>query len=55
MIFFLFVGVFDLGFYTYAAVCTENAARLASLQTASNPSAPVVTSFSLQRGHIGDG
>jgi Flp pilus assembly protein TadG len=37
-IFFLFVGVFDLGFYMYAASCTQNAARIAALQTASNPS-----------------
>jgi Flp pilus assembly protein TadG len=36
-IFFLFVGVFDLGFYMYAASCTQNAARIAALQTASNP------------------
>jgi len=34
-IFFLFVGIFDLGFYTYAVICTENAARAAALQTAS--------------------
>jgi Flp pilus assembly protein TadG len=26
-IFFLFVGVFDMGFYCYAAICTQNAAR----------------------------
>ena len=36
-IFFLFVGVTDLGFYLYAASCTESAARIAALQTASNP------------------
>jgi Flp pilus assembly protein TadG len=30
-IFFLFVGVFDLGFYYYAADCTQNAARAAAL------------------------
>lgn len=35
-IFFLFVGVFDLGFYTYGAICTQNAARAASIQTASS-------------------
>jgi hypothetical protein len=33
-IFFLFVGVFDLGFYAYAVICTENAARAAAVQTA---------------------
>jgi hypothetical protein len=26
-IFFLFVGIFDFGFYSYAAICTQNAAR----------------------------
>ena len=36
-IFFLFVGVFDLGFYMYAASCTQNAARIAAIQTAANP------------------
>jgi Flp pilus assembly protein TadG len=35
-IFFLFVGIFDLGFYAYAVICTENAARAAALQTASS-------------------
>jgi Flp pilus assembly protein TadG len=38
-IFFLFVGIFDLGFYTYAVICTENAARAAALQTASGAGA----------------
>jgi Flp pilus assembly protein TadG len=33
--FFLFVGVTDLGFYLYAASCTQNAARIAAIQTAS--------------------
>ena len=27
-IFFLFVGVFDFGFYAYAGICMENAARI---------------------------
>ncbi len=30
-IFFLFVGVFDLGFYCYAAICTQNAARAVAI------------------------
>jgi Flp pilus assembly protein TadG len=30
-IFFLFVGVLDFGFYSYAAICTQNAARVAAL------------------------
>ena len=33
-IFFLFVGVFDMGFYCYAAICTQNAARAVALQYA---------------------
>src|ERR1041385_6078916 len=30
-IFFLFVGVLDFGFYSYAAICVQNAARIAAL------------------------
>jgi len=37
---FLFIGVLDLGFYLYAATCTQNAARIAAIQTASNPTLP---------------
>ena len=33
-IFFLFVGVFDMGFYCYAAICTQNAARAVALASA---------------------
>jgi Flp pilus assembly protein TadG len=33
-IFFLFVGTLDFGFYAYAAISTENAARVAVSQTA---------------------
>lgn len=35
-IFFLFVGIFDFGFYAFAVICTENAARAAAVQTAAN-------------------
>ena len=38
-IFFLFVGVLDVGFYTYGAICTQNAARAAAIQTATAPGA----------------
>ena len=38
-IFFLFVGVFDLGFYAYGAICTQNAARAGAVQTAAGPGA----------------
>lgn len=37
-LFFLFVGVLDFGFYAYAAICTQNAARVAAIQTASDSS-----------------
>ncbi len=33
---FLFVGVLDFGFYAYAAICTQNAARVAALQMSTN-------------------
>lgn len=36
-IFFLFMAVVDVGFYCYAAINTENAARTAALYTASSP------------------
>lgn len=39
-IFFLFVGVFDFGFYSYAGSCAENAARIAALQVASTQGLP---------------
>jgi Flp pilus assembly protein TadG len=35
-IFFLFMGVMDAGFYAYAAICLQNAARAAAVQTAAN-------------------
>jgi Flp pilus assembly protein TadG len=38
-IFFLFVGIFDAGFFAFAAICTENAARAAATQTAASQSA----------------
>ena len=40
-IFFLFVGVFDMGFYAYASICTQNAARAVVLSAAqTNPYTP---------------
>jgi Flp pilus assembly protein TadG len=36
-ILFLFLGVFDAGFYMYAAISTANAARVAALYTSSGP------------------
>ena len=35
-IFFLFVGVFDFGFYAYAAIATQNAARVGAMYTSSS-------------------
>ena len=36
-IFFLFMGTIDFGFYSYAIIATENAARVAAMQTSKNP------------------
>jgi hypothetical protein len=36
-IFFLFVGTLDFGFYSYAIIATENAARVAVMQTSQTP------------------
>jgi TadE-like protein len=33
-IFLLFIGVFDFGFFAYASICTQNAARVAALANA---------------------
>lgn len=38
-IFFLFVGILDFGFYAYAAICTQNAARAVALAAAQSASA----------------
>jgi Flp pilus assembly protein TadG len=35
-IFLLFIAVFDFGFYAYAAICTQNAARAAAIRTAAD-------------------
>jgi len=45
-IFFLFVGVLDFGFYAFALISTENAARAGAMQTAASvaaANAPVST------------
>jgi Flp pilus assembly protein TadG len=33
-ILFLFMGIYDFGFFAYAAICTQNAARAAALASA---------------------
>jgi hypothetical protein len=33
----LFMAIFDFGFYAYAAICTQNAARIAALATSAAP------------------
>ena len=35
---FLFVGILDFGFYTYAAICTQSAARAAAVATSQSQS-----------------
>ena len=36
---FLFVGILDFGFYSYAAICTQNAARAAAVLASKDPTA----------------
>lgn len=38
-IFFLFVGVMDLGFFSYAAICIQNAARAGALAASASQNA----------------
>ena len=40
-IFFLFVGTLDLGFYSYAVIATQNAARVAAAQTSATPTTAI--------------
>jgi Flp pilus assembly protein TadG len=37
-IFLLFIGIFDFGFYAYAAIATQNAANMAALYTSAESS-----------------
>ena len=45
-IFFLFVGVFDFGFYAYSMIALENAARSAAIQTAAGDSSLLISGTS---------
>jgi Flp pilus assembly protein TadG len=36
ILFFLFIGIFDLGFYTYALISTQSAARVAAEYTSAS-------------------
>src|SRR5437660_440225 len=54
-ILFLFIGAFDMGFYCYALICTENAARVAAMYT-SNSNATAAdsdTACTIALGEIG--
>jgi len=46
-ILFLFMGVFDFGFYAYALIATENAARVAALSAASTNSPGLTCEYAL--------
>lgn len=48
---FLFVGVLDFGFYAYAAICTQNAARAVAMSQATGGLADVCT---VARGEMQD-
>jgi Flp pilus assembly protein TadG len=53
---FLFVGVFDLGFYAYALTATENAVRVAATytSTSSSTAADSTTACTLALGELND-
>ena len=53
-ILFLFVGVFDLGFFTYSMIAVENAARVAAEYTSQNASvaADSATACTLALGEL---
>jgi len=54
-IIFLFVGAFDMGFYAYALICTENAARIATMYTSCSTSTwtDSTTACSIALGEMG--
>ena len=51
-IFFLFVGVFDCGFYAFALIGTQNAARQAALSAAQGATAAVTPCAEIGRAHV---
>ena|SRR5438270_27863 len=52
---FLFVGAFDMGFYSYALISTENAARVATMYTSGSSAASTdsATACSIALGELG--
>lgn len=53
-IFFLFIGVLDFGFYAYASIATESAARVAVEQTSTdaNSAADAMAACTYARGEL---
>ena len=53
---FLFVGVLDMGFYAYALICTQSAARVAATYTSTSGStaADSTTACTLALGELSD-
>lgn len=49
---FLFVGVLDSGFYTYAAIATQNAARAVAIQSASGATADICATAKNELGFL---
>lgn len=49
---FLFVGIFDFGFYSYAAIATQNAARAVALQSANGSTASICTTAKDELGFL---
>ena len=49
---FLFVGILDFGFYSYAAIATQNAARAVALQSASGSAVNICQSVKNEMGFL---
>jgi uncharacterized membrane protein len=47
---FLFIGILDVGFYYYAAICTQEAARVAAIQYAAYGSDPCQSALGALNG-----
>jgi len=49
---FLFVGIFDFGFYSYAAIATQNAARAVAIQSANGGAVNICQSAKNELGFL---
>ena len=52
-IFFLFMGTLDFGFYAYAIIATQSAARVAVMQTSQNSTTAANSTLACQYAFFG--